>query len=94
MSYIPVHQVWTYVQYKPKPEQVISAENDKEKPVDKTRHVVQMTRIRKKFDIITLAKMTGTTPTALSKYEKGQDILSKEVLEQLFKILEIPMNKN
>lgn len=94
MSYIPVHQVWKYVQYKPKPEaSAITTEIEKTKPVDKTRHIVQIQRIKKRIDIFTLAKLAGTTPKALTLYEKGEDILSKEILEELFKILEIEIKR-
>ena len=91
MSYVQVHQVWSYVNYKHKPEAVTVSENEPQ--IDKTRHVVQMSRIKKKIDLITLAKSVGTTPKALSQYEKGDDILSKEILEELFKLLEIPIKK-
>jgi transcriptional regulator with XRE-family HTH domain len=38
--------------------------------------------------------MVGTTPASLSKYEKGEEILSKEVLEKLFKVLQISSKRN
>ena len=53
-----------------------------------------MTRIKQKIDIITLANRVGTTPVALSKYEKGEEILSKETLEKLFKVLDISFKRS
>ena len=92
MSYVPVHQVWSFVTYKPKSEQpdVVSV---KEKPnqTDKTRYMVQYTRIKKKIDIITLAKEVGTTPKTLVQYEKGEDILTKEILEKIFVKLDLSL---
>jgi ribosome-binding protein aMBF1 (putative translation factor) len=94
MSYIEVHQEWTYATYKQKTESLPLDENECNKTLDKTRHVIQITRIKKKIDIITLANMVGTTPASLSKYEKGEEILSKEVLEKLFKVLQISSKRN
>jgi ribosome-binding protein aMBF1 (putative translation factor) len=92
--YVPVHQVWSYVVAKPKSENsLIMNSNSNTQPVDKTRHIVQLTRIKKKLDIITLSKQIGTTPRALSSYEKGDDILPKEVLENLLNLLEIQFKK-
>lgn len=93
-TYVQVHQVWNYVTYKQKQEQLqFTSETESSKTPDKTRHIIQVTRIKKKYDIYTLAKMAGTTPKALSLFEKGEDILSKEVLETLFKVLEIPTKR-
>lgn len=89
MSYMEVHQEWSYVTYKQKPETLTLDNDESNNTVDKTRHIVQITRIKKKLDILTLANMVGTTPVALSKYEKGDEILSKEILEKLFKVLDI-----
>lgn len=94
MSYTEVHQEWSYVNYKQKQESPALDENEGEKTVDRTRHTIQITRIKKKLDVITLANMVGTTPISLSKYEKGEEILSKEVLEKLFKVLEISSKRN
>ena len=94
MSYVEVHQEWSYTTYKPKTETPAVDENDAKKTVDKTRHIIQITRIKKKLDVHTLSKMVGTTATALSKYEKGDEILSKETLEKIFKILDISSKRN
>jgi len=94
MSYVEVHQEWTYAIYKQKTESLPLDESENNKTLDKTRHVIQITRIKKKLDIITLANMAGTTPSALSKYEKGEEILSKEVLEKLYNVLEISFKRS
>ena len=94
MSYMEVHQEWSYVNYKPKTENNVVDEVENKKKIDKTRHIVQMTRIKQKIDIITLANRVGTTPVALSKYEKGEEILSKETLEKLFKVLDISFKRS
>ena len=51
MSYLEVHQEWSYVNYKPKTENNVVDEVENKKKLDKTRHIVQMTRIKQKIDI-------------------------------------------
>jgi hypothetical protein len=92
-NYIPVHQVWNFVTLKSKQPNIPLNSVESVKTPDKTRHVVQVTRIKRKIDIITLAQMVGTTPKAISAFEKGEDILSQEVLEALFRVLEIPTKR-
>lgn len=92
-NYIPVHQVWSFVTLKAKQPNISLNSVESVKTPDKTRHVVQVTRIKRKIDIISLAQKVGTTAKAISAFEKGEDILSQEVLEALFKVLDIPTKR-
>jgi len=92
MSYVEVHQVWSFI--KPKQEsEFVQTKTSDVLTVDKTRNIVQMARIKKKYDIISLANEIEVSPKSLSLYEKGEDVLSKEVMEKLFRILEIPIKR-
>lgn len=88
--YHEVHQAWSVIL--PQKQTTLSKSTSTEKETisqEKTRHLVQLTRIKKRMNILTLAKSIGTTPDALSSYEAGSDILNIEILNKLLKILEI-----
>ena len=90
--YHEVHQSWVYLQ-QIKPTIQNDQGDNTEAQHEKTRHLVQLTRIKKRLNIIDLAKSLGTTPESISSYEQGENVLSRDILVKLLKILEIDSAK-
>ena len=58
---------------------------------EKSRHVIQLVRIKQRHNIIDLAKKVGSTADLLSAYERGESVLPNEVLVKVCHELAIDM---
>jgi DNA-binding Xre family transcriptional regulator len=89
--YQEVHQVWTYLQ----PHKSILPQNNEAKSSavipERTRHVLQLTRIKKRINVIDLANRVGSTPDAISAYERGEHVLPHDIVVKMCKTLEVDM---
>ena len=86
--YFPVHQTWSFVQHNNKNTE-ITTKNTILSSNDKNRNMIQVARIKKKTSIQDLAREVCIEPSLLSSFERGDDVLSKETLEQICKVLNI-----
>tara|TARA_B100002051_G_scaffold222215_1_gene216406 strand:+ start:228 stop:509 length:282 start_codon:yes stop_codon:yes gene_type:complete len=92
MSYHEVHQAWHLLL---SAKNVINREENSETAPthDKTRHKIQLARIKKRMNVIDLAQSVGSTPEVLSSYERGEDVLSATIIANICRILDVDLKE-
>lgn len=87
MEYRPVYQTWKMIRPLPSLSSSESAKTTTMATEEKSRHRIQRLRIERRLSISSLADMARCDVETLAAYERGDEVLTEDMLRRLDRIL-------
>ena len=87
MEYRPVYQTWKMIRPLPSHASSDAGTSTTMGTEEKTRHRIQRLRIERRLSISSLADMARCDVETLAAYERGDEVLTEDVLRRLDRIL-------